>query len=162
MMKSAARLGLQISAVVFDAWYFQSLDFLKGIRELGFHWIGRAKEDRIFYVDGMKRSVKELLHMYGKKLKLWRKHPKYRKIRYFTLRAKMPDYGPVTLLLLYDPKSEDDVKWSVLVCSDPKARGQRIVRLYVSYGFTNSGGPLKRYGVLVNKHLVLVTAITNP
>lgn len=127
MVEHAVRLALPISIVVFDGWYIQSLKLLQDIRDLGQDWLGRLKSDRVLEVGGQRQSVAELIGC--RESGSWRRHKKYRRVRYQTLRAELPGYGPVTIVLMQDPKMYDgDVV--ALVCSDPKARGGRLVRLY--------------------------------
>lgn len=127
MVEHAVRLALPITMVVFDGWYVQSTKLLRDIRDLGQNWLGRLKSDRLLEMGDRHLSVAELIRC--QEAKLWRRHKKYRRMRYQTLRAKLPGFGPVTLVLMQDPNVYDgDVV--ALVCSDPKARGERLVRLY--------------------------------
>lgn len=126
MVEAAKALGLKIDWIVFDSWYFHSLDFIQAVAKCTFNWVSRTKSDRIFEVNGERLSAADIAQR--AQSGTWRRHTKFRGVHYQTVRATLPDYGPVTLVTLKAP--DDDGSPVVLVSSDPKAHGQRVVRLY--------------------------------
>lgn len=127
MVEHAVRMDVPFTTVVFDGWYTQSGEFLRNIKSLERDWLGRVKSDRWLELGGRRIQVKDLIEK--RQSKTWRHHKKYRRVSYQTLRAELPGVGPVTVLLMQDPKLYDgDVV--ALVSSDLKARGSRLVRLY--------------------------------
>ncbi len=51
MLYAANERGLSPDYTVFDSWY-KSLDSLKQLREMGWHWLARTKENRLVATDG--------------------------------------------------------------------------------------------------------------
>lgn len=126
MVEAAVRLGLETQWVVFDSWYFHALNFVKAIAALKLGWVSRTKSDRIFVVNGERVSAADVAER--AKGRTWRRDATSREVHYQTVRATLPEYGPVTLVVLKEPDEDDSPV--VLVSSDPKARGHRVIHLY--------------------------------
>lgn len=51
--------GIRGQTILIDSWYVTT-DFISKIVNLGYHWVGRIKSNRICYLNGERLSVKEL------------------------------------------------------------------------------------------------------
>lgn len=121
LLKEAARQGLRVRAVVFDAAYC-AVKLLRHLDELGYHWITRLKSDRIVEIDGKRFSIKQL-----SRKRSWFSHDPVRGVDYIVREGYLRDYDlRVQLVLIRTP----GVGYQALVTSLIETPWQEIFRLY--------------------------------
>lgn len=118
--------GIKFDPVLFDGWYGRSKDFLNALPTF---WVTRLGEDMVVEVEGQHRTVKDLIrqtkeHPQRLRIHRYRPHTQYR-----TVRAYLPEYGDVTLVVVHDPRDQE-APYRVLAANDPRMQGAGVIDFY--------------------------------
>lgn len=126
MIRRLREAGVKFDLVLFDGWYGRSKDFLNALPTF---WVTRLGEDMVVEVEGQHRTVKDLIrqtkeHPQWLRIHRYRPHTQYR-----TVRAYLPEYGDVTLVVVHDPRDQE-APYRVLAANDPRMQGAGVIDFY--------------------------------
>jgi len=119
--------GIKFDLVLFDGWYGRSKDFLNALHTF---WVTRLGEDMVVEIEGRRITVKELILQtkeHPRWLRIHRSHPS---TKYRTVRAYLPEYGDVTLVVVHD-RWDQEAPYRVLAANDPRMQGSGVIDFYL-------------------------------
>lgn len=130
LIRKAIRQGFR-QMVIFDSAYFCK-EITTLLDKTGLPWVGKCKSNRVFYYNGKEMSASEIARSLPRKM--FRRHKKYRDIRYASVRAILPGHGPVRLVVCEnfreDEPENESVEVKYIVSSSPELKGSKIIGIY--------------------------------
>ena len=119
--------GIKFDLVLFDGWYGRSKDFLNALPTF---WVTRLGEDMVVEVGDRRITVKELIGQTQEHPGWLRVHRAYPNTKYRTVRAYLPEYGDVTLVVVHD-RWDQEAPYRVLAANDPRMQGWGVIDFYL-------------------------------